>query len=297
MILGITGATGLLARHVLVAARADGHHVIAYSRQEGATLPNAHEVRRWEPTGPPPDVRGLDAIIHLAGESIQGRWTSAKRAAILESRVNGTRTLVTALAEQASTATLVCASGSGFYGDRGDELLEESSTPGSGFLSEVTQAWEAEARRAEPHGARTVQARLGMVLSAEGGAFPLLQRLHRLGLGGRLGHGRQWVPWVHVADAAALLLLAATNPSLRGPLNVVAPDSVTQEQFSHELAAALHRPAWLVTPAWALRVGLGEQASLLLESQRVRPLIAKQTGYVFQFPTLRQALVNVLSPT
>lgn len=293
MILGLTGATGLLGRAVADAAHARKHRVIAFSRRPHVTIEAADEVRRWDTTHPP-NVRGVEAVIHLAGESIQGRWTPAKRAAIRQSRIEGTRALVTALAEQAPAATLVCASGISYYGHRGDDVLEETASPGSGFLSEVAQALEAEAGRASAHGARVVTARLGLVLSRRGGAFPLLKRLHQLGLGGRLGNGRQWISWIHEADAAALLLTAAEDARYTGPLNAVAPHPVPQAEFSRELAACLQRPAWCRTPAWTLRLVLGEQASLLLDSQRARPAVAEQAGFIFRHPTLASAFSEVL---
>jgi len=189
---------------------------------------------------------------------------------------------------------LVSVSAVGFYGDRGDEELDEAAVAGEGFLPEVCEAWEAEARQAENAGVRVVTARLGIVLSSRGGALPRMLLPFRLGVGGKLGSGRQWMSWVHVDDVVGLLLHAATREQIRAALNVVSPSPITNAAFTDELARALHRPALLPVPRLALRVALGEVSGALLESQRVLPRVARETSYAFAFPELTSALVACL---
>jgi uncharacterized protein (TIGR01777 family) len=195
------------------------------------------------------------------------------------------------LPEEARPAALVCASAVGFYGDhRGDEALDESAAPGGGFLADLCVEWEAEAARAEALGLRRVSLRFGVVLSRRGGALALLAPIFRLGLGGRLGSGRQWMPWIHVDDAAGLALRAADDASLRGPVNAVAPEAVRNADFTRAVARAVHRPAWLPVPAFPVRLALGEIAGELLGSRRVLPVRARAAGYAFLRPELAPAL-------
>lgn len=294
MILGLTGATGFLGRHVRRLAAASGHQIIAFSRSAEAEIPGACEVRVW-PESAMPDVSRCDGLIHLAGESVMGMWTRRKRAAILDSRVDGTRRLVNAVVAAADRPrVLVCASGVGFYGDRGDEWLDESSAPGAGFLASVTQAWEAEAMAARAVGTRVVPARIGLVLGPDGGAWPMLRRVFGVGFGGRLGSGRQWMSWVHVEDAARLLIHAAESSALDGPMNVVSPHPVTNADFTRALGTALHRPTFATVPAWSLCLVLRDQARMVLDSQRVQSAAARASGYAFLHPRLEDAL-NALS--
>jgi uncharacterized protein (TIGR01777 family) len=290
MVIGLTGSTGFLGRHVIRTATAEGHEIVAFSRNRTAVVPGAREVREWPDQGRP-DVDGCEAVIHLAGEPVLGLWTRAKRTAILDSRVDGTRRLVAALQESPVRAhTLVCASAIGYYGDRGDEPLTEASAAGDGFLSEVTQAWEREAAAAQSFGMRVVSGRIGLVFGPEGGPWPLLRRVFGLGGGGRLGTGRQWMSWVHVRDAAALLVAAAVDARYHGAVNVVSPDPVRNAELTRAVARALHRPAVLPVPALALRALLRDQSRMFLDSQRVLPEAARRLGYVFAFPTLAAAL-------
>jgi uncharacterized protein (TIGR01777 family) len=290
MIIGLTGATGFIGRHFTAAATAAGHSVVVFSRRADAAVPGAVEVRHLE-TGCRPDLSGLSVVVHLAGESVLALWTSKKRKAILESRVQSTRDLVEAMSEMVPRpAAFICASGIGYYGDRGDELLTESSSRGAGFLSDVTKAWETEAGIAREHGLRTVSCRLGLVLGPDGGGWPLLRRVFGLGLGGRLGSGRQWTSWVHVTDVAGLMLAAATDERFAGPLNGVAPTPVTNREFTRAVSKSLRRPAILPVPERILRTMLREQARLFLDSQRVVPAEALRLGYQFAFPTLEKAL-------
>lgn len=293
MILGVTGATGFIGRHVIRQATEQGHHVIAYSRQPAALVPGASEVRRWAGNAPP-DLHDLDALIHLAGENVLGRWTSSKKERIRASRIDSTRHIVEALATQPHPpASFVCASGVSYFGDAGSRELTEKTPLGHGFLAEVSQAWEREAEKARALGVRTVSARLGMVLGPDGGAWPLLRTIFRVGLGGRLGSGQQWISWIHARDAARLLLAAAGDNRFEGPLNAVSPSPVTNCEFTCALSQALTRPALFPAPAFALRLMLGEQASMLLDSQRAVPEKALALGFTFDFPDLPSALSHL----
>ena len=225
MRIGITGASGFIASALGRHAAEAGHQIVAFSRSGRVEESWVAESRAMSPDA---DFSGCDALVHLAGESLFGWWTASKKARIWSSRVDITRSLVGSLARaSARPSVLICASGAGFYGDRDDELLDERSTKGSGFLSDLCEKWEGEAMRAGDLGVRVVTLRAGMVLGADGGAFPLLRRMFRLGLGGRLGSGRQWMPWIHVRDAAGTILWAIENPRVHGPLNLVSPGLVT----------------------------------------------------------------------
>lgn len=293
MKIGITGASGFIGSHLARLARTRGHAPIAFSRQPQAA-PDFVEARPFsiETT---PDLSGLDAIVHLAGESIMGLWTPAKKRRIRASRVEGTRRIVEAL-QAAPDAAPIFVSGSaiGFYGDTGEREVDESSPGGDGFLAEVSQAWEAEAARADR--TRTVLLRTGFVVGPDGGAMKLIGPAFRAGLGGKLGSGRQWMSCVHVDDVAGLVLHALENESVRGPLNAVLPEPVRNLDFTKALGRAVHRPAILPAPALALKVLLGQLSHLLLDSQRVRPTATLASGYRFQFPTLDSALAASLRP-
>lgn len=297
MRLGITGAGGFIGRHLQTLARERGHSVVCYSRRAAAgpnhlTQPAATPWELPEPDAP------LDALIHLAGEPVFGAWTAAKRARIRDSRVAFTENLVRHLATwKQPPPTLLCASGVGFYGDRQDLELTESSPPGSGFLAEVCQGWETAAATASTTlGARVVSLRTGLVLGADGGAFPLMRRAFSLGAGGNLGSGQQWMPWIHIADEVGLILFASETPSLSGPLNLASPQPVTNAEFTRTLAACLRRPGFLHAPAFMLRTLLGDLANeMLLVSQRVLPEKALALGYRFQFTDLKTALAQVLA--
>lgn len=293
MILGVTGAAGFIGRHFTRFAAGEGHTVIGYSRQVAALAPGAGEMRPW-PADSPPDLRGLDALIHLAGENVLGRWTAAKKERIHASRINTTRRVIEALASTpGNPAALICASGISFYGDAGNQELTENAPPGRGFLADVSQAWEHEAGKAHAHGVRVTHARFGMVLGPDGGAWPLLRTIFRAGLGGLLGSGRQWLSWIHIDDAVRLLLTAATDPRCEGPFNAVSPTPVTNSEFTRSLARTLRRPAPFPAPAFALKLVLGEQASMLLDSQRALPEKALACGFTFQFPGLAPALKHL----
>lgn len=253
----------------------------------------------WDPLAPlsPAKVSGFHAVIHLAGESVVGRWTEEKKKAIRDSRVQGTRNLVAALAQsEARPAVLVCASAVGFYGNRGDELLSEQSVVGQGFLSEVCREWEEASRIAAEAGIRTVNIRIGLVLSAKGGALGNMLTPFKLGLGGRVGSGQQWWSWIHVDDIVRGIHHAIRTESLSGPVNLVAPNPVRNLEFTKVLASVLERPAIFPVPEFALRLAFGKMAAeeLLLASQRVEPGKLKASGYTFRFRELRAALENLV---
>jgi TIGR01777 family protein len=288
MKIGITGASGFIGRAVQRLAASGGHEVIPYSRSPG---PGA---RRFA-LETPPDLSGLDAVVHLAGESVLGLWTREKKRRIHRSRVEGTRRIVEALARDGSgPRTLICASAIGYYGETGETEVDELSGPGEGFLAGVCRDWENEARRAEDLGVRVVRVRVGFVLG-RGGAMKRIGPVFRLGLGGRLGDGRQWMSGVHVDDVAGIFLWAAENPGVTGAFNAVMPEPFRNGEFTRAVAEIVRRPAVFPVPAWALRLALGELSGLLLDSIRVRPRQTVEAGYVFRFATLRAALQDVLT--
>jgi hypothetical protein len=286
MIVAITGGTGFIGGALVERLKSRGDQVRLLSRSRGPYL--------WDPlAGPPPPeaLDGADAVIHLAGESVSQYWTAAAKRRILESRVAGTRNLVEGLRRMsAPPRVLVSASAVGFYGDRGDEVLDESSVAGTGFLPEVSQAWEAEANAASGLGIRVVTKRTGVVLHPGGGALAKMLLPFKLGLGGRLGSGRQWMPWIHLDDQIGLTLFALDTPGLAGPVNAAAPGAATNAEFVRSLGRALGRPAVIPAPAFVLRMALGEMAQIVLSSQRVVPRALEQAGYLFRYLTLADAL-------
>jgi uncharacterized protein (TIGR01777 family) len=290
----LTGGTGFVGHRLQSALVASGHTITVVTRH-----PERHRTARagvsyvpW-----PPDLARQQAVVHLAGEPIFGRrWNAAVKQEILESRVRSTRALVDAMAASAQRPEVfVCASAVGWYGDRGDEVLDERATPGSTFLAEVCKAWEAEARRAEDLGVRVVRLRSGVVLGPGGGALAKMLLPFKLGLGGPIGAGRQWFPWIHARDIAELYVRAVDDPKLAGAVNGVAPEPVTNRDFARALGRALHRPAVLPTPAFALRLALGEVTDVLLESQRCVPRAAQAAGFAFRFPSLDAALSDIVA--
>jgi hypothetical protein len=241
-------------------------------------------------------IQGAGALVHLAGETVVGRWNKYRKQDIRDSRVVGTRHLVDAIAEAKSKpGVLVCASAVGYYGSRGEEELTEESGPGSDFLAEVCQAWEAEARRAEEFHVRVVMLRIGMVLGREGGALKQMLIPFKLGLGGPVGNGQQWVPWVSIDDVVGIILHAIEHSSVKGPVNATAPNPVRNREFTKTLGHVLHRPAFLPAPAIGLKLLLGEFADVLLTSQRIIPKQIQETGYKFTHPTLEAALRAILA--
>ncbi len=291
----LTGASGPIGTAVLASFGGQDAQVVRMVRGRAQ---NAAQIS-WDPMGPlsPEVVSGFDTVVHLAGESIVGRWTAEKQKAIRESRVQGTRHLAAALAAcQNKPRVFVCASAIGFYGNRGDEILREESASGQGFLPEVCREWENATRAASDAGIRTVNIRIGVVMSPKGGALGKMLPPFKIGLGGRIGSGRQWSSWIHVDDIAGGIHHAMHTESLSGPVNFVAPNPIRNAEFTKVLASVLRRPAFFPVPPLALRLAFGKMAAeeLLLSSQRVEPGKLSATAYPFRFPELRAALANLL---
>jgi len=298
----VSGATGLVGARLTAALAEAGATVRALTRAAGSAArilgPRAAPVE-WDGIHPPSaGLAGCRAVVHLAGEPVfAGRLTAERRRRIRSSRIESAAAIVTALgrlpADQRPHA-LISASAVGYYGDRGDERLDEDAAPGRGFLADVCRDWEAAALRANELGVRVVCLRLGIVLAREGGALPRMALPFRLGVGGRLGDGRQWVPWIHVDDVVALIRACLADDSLRGPVNATAPEPVRNASFTQALARQLHRPALLPVPAFALRAALGELAIELLGSRRVVPARALAHGFPFAHSSLETALAREL---
>ncbi len=292
----VSGASGLIGSALTPDLEAAGHRVTRLVR--GRARPGWGEVA-WEPEAgrmPPQALEGMDAVLHLAGESIAGRWTADKKRRIYDSRVRGTRVICEALRQVVKPPkTFVCASAIGYYGDRGERLLREESRAGEDFLARVCVDWEAAAAPAMERGIRVVPLRLGMVLSASGGALGQMLPPFRLGLGGRLGGGAQYVSWVTLDDVAGAILHVLTTESLHGAVNLVAPGPVSNRDFTRTLGRVLRRPTRFAVPALAARLLFGEMAdALLLASTRVEPAKLNASGYAFRYPALEGALRHVL---
>lgn len=293
----ISGGSGLIGSALTNTLRADGQVVSHFIRPGGKAAPG--DVL-WNPSRATVDVpalEGHDAIVHLGGASIaDGRWTDKRKAILRSSRVDSTRVLVDSLTHlKQPPRVFVCASAIGYYGDRGDELLTESSGYGNDFLAILCRAWEAEATRASANGIRTVTTRFGVILATQGGALPQMLTPFKLGVGGRLGSGKQWISWVALEDVVKVLRTAIDNENVNGPVNVVAPQPVRNSEFTRVLAGVLHRPAVFPAPAFALRLALGQMAdALLLSSQRVQPEKLAKISYKFRYETLQSALQAIL---
>jgi len=293
----ISGATGLVGCALVESLRAEGHAVARLVRPGGAA--EAGDIR-WDPAAGSLDVaamEGADAVVNLSGSNIAGgRWTARRKAELRSSRVDTTRLLVDALSQlRQKPRAFLSASATGIYGNRADEVLTEDSEPGTDFLAMLARDWEAEARRAEPLGIRTVLLRFGVILARNGGALPLMLLPFRFGVGGRLGSGRQWFSWITLEDSIAIVRAAIVNDGLSGPVNVVAPNPVQNAKFTRIVAKVLRRPAIFPTPAFALRAVLGEMAdALLLASQRVRPERLLTIGHRFRFEDFSAALRAIL---
>ena len=300
MLVAVTGASGLIGSALTRRLRAEDHQVLRLTRSR----PSAPDQVQWDPTAGRLDADALakaDAVVHLAAKNLgeRLRWNARVKRELLESRVEATPLVARTMADLAGRSggprVLVCASGVGYYGDRGDEVLTESSSPGSGFLAEVCMQWEAAADPAREAGLRVVHLRTGPVQDMAGGGLPKQALLFRLGLGGRLGSGRQWLSWTALGDIVGAYLHALTHDELDGPVNNAAPNPVTNAEFTATLARVLGRPAMLPVPAFAPRLVLGEAADeFLFVSQRALPVRLRETGYRFQFPELEQALRHTL---
>ena len=293
----ISGASGFIGSAIRPALTAAGHTPFVLVRR----APVGYEVA-WNPAQPldAEKLAGFDAIVHLAGKSISGRWSEKFKREVRESRVLGTQTLATAAAESYRKTGLprifVAASATGYYGNRGDEELTEGSQPGSGFLSEVCEEWESAARPAAEAGVRVVNLRIGVVLAKHGGALQAMLPAFRLGLGGPIGDGRQYMSWITLDDVVSAFVFALTNEGLHGPVNAVAPQPVRNSEFAHALGQALHRPAFFPLPAFVVRTVFGEMGeALLLGSARVRPAQLAAAGYTYHHPELSEALQATLT--
>jgi uncharacterized protein len=295
----ITGSTGLVGTALAQDLQRAGHTVCRLVRPgTSAGVSPGFDVNWNSATGELGGAAvGADAVVNLAGASIADkRWTPQRKQLLRDSRVNTTRALVQALAKMsARPRVLVSASATGFYGNRGDEVLTESSEPANDFLSGIAKEWESEATKAEALGIRVVRARFGVILSKQGGALPQMMRPFQFFIGGKIGAGKQWMSWITLDDTVAILRLALENANLTGALNVVSPQPVTNAEFTKTLAASLHRPAFFPAPAFALRLILGEMAdALLLSSQRVQPAQLQKLNYKFLHPNLAAALAAIL---
>ncbi len=294
----ISGGSGLVGTALTESLRGDGHTVAHLVRPGGPV--SAGDIR-WDPASAFINVNAMevaDAVVNLNGASIGGgRWTPDRKQILRSSRVDSTRFLVASLARlDRKPRVFVSASAIGYYGNRGDEDLDESSASGSDFLAELCRDWEAEAIRAQASGIRTVLTRFGIVLSKKGGALTQMLTPFKLGLGGRLGTGKQWISWVALEDVVGILRSALSIEQASGPVNVVAPNPVQNSEFTRVLASVLHRPAIFPAPAFALRVALGEMAdALLLSSQRVRSERSPAAGYAFRYENLEPALHAILA--
>lgn len=294
--IAVTGSTGLVGRQLVAFLRVGGHEVVRLVRGK----PSAADEIFWDPNGGDIDaasLEGLDAVVHLAGASIAGGlWTRKRRAAIRDSRVNGTSLLARTLADLSQPpGVLISTSAVGFYGDRGDEVLTEQSAPGEGFLADVVQAWEKCATPAAAAGIRVVHPRFGVVMAGEGGMLPLISLPFRFGAGGPLGNGEQYLSWIALDDLVGVLFEAIVNEGLRGPVNAVAPEPVTNAEFSKTLGKVLRRPSFFRTPASLMKLAAGQMAEeVILVSQRVMPVVLGDAGFEFAFPSIEQALRHEL---
>ena len=293
----ITGASGLIGKALQTSFGSPGHEMLLASRKDPQ---NANEIK-WDVENgfaAPEKLEGVDAVIHLAGENVSGglRWTDEKKQAIRDSRVLGTRSVVRAMAAmKRKPSVFLATSAIGFYGDRADEIVTESSAAGDTFLAEVSKAWENEARRAEDAGVRTVLLRIGIVLSKDGGALAAMLTPFKFGVGGVVGSGKQWMSWISLDDVVRIFNFALEKQDLRGAVNVVSPEPVTNEVFTKTLGDVLYRPTMLPLPAFAINMIFGEMGdALLLASTRVEPKRLIDAGFVFEYKNLKKAIENAV---
>jgi len=294
MQIAISGASGFVGRHLTKVLEASGHSVLRLGRS--AKGPGQ---RQWDPMAGPPDLKTdppLDAVIHLAGEPVSQRWSQKVKDRIRDSRVIGTRHMVEAIRNLAvKPKVLVNGSATGWYGDGGDRVLDESEAAGNGFLADVCREWEAEADAAAKLGVRVVKIRTGIALGPDGGALAKMLLPFRLGLGAKLGDGKQWMSWIHIDDLTGMMQFAAENEKASGAWNGVAPAPATNAAFTKELAAALHRPAIFTAPEFLVKLGAGEMAQIVFASQRCSPKAPQAAGFEFRYPELGSALRAVVS--
>jgi uncharacterized protein len=294
----VSGGTGFIGRRIVERLLQDGHYVGVWSRKPGAEKRTAVASFSWDPLrGEPPaeSLNTMDAVIHLAGEPVAQRWNAEVKRRIRDSRVSGTRALVDAIGRvQHKPRVLVCASAIGYYGDRGDEILTESSSPGSGFLADLCRGWELEADRAAAFGLRVIKLRIGFVLGKNGGALARMVPAFRAFAGGRLGSGKQWMPWIHVSDVAEMFIHAVES-DISGVWNATSPNPVTNAVFTREMGKALHRPAVFPVPLFALKLVFGEMGQHMLDSTRVIPDAALEANFQFRYPDVGPALRDLLA--
>jgi uncharacterized protein (TIGR01777 family) len=295
MKVAVTGATGLIGSALVAALKGRGDDITALSRDPGrAAAQLGVSAVAWEPaSGPAPAaaLAGHDAVVNLAGANIAQRWSTKAKEAIRTSRIDGTRNLVEGLrAADPRPRVLVSASGVGYYGPRGDELVDESGAAGSDFLAKICDDWEAAADEARALGMRVVRLRTGVVLAKEGGALAKMLPPFRAGVGGPVAGGRQWVPWVHLDDVVAMYMAASDDDRWTGPVNAAAPEPVTNAELSKALGRAIHRPAVLPVPAIALKILYGEMSQVVTTGQRAVPARAQELGYGFRHSDLDEAL-------
>ena len=293
----ITGASGLIGQALQKSFAEKGHDLLLASRKE-ATDDQHIQWSIEDGFAEPEKLEGIDAVVHLAGESVSGlRWTDEKKKAIRDSRVLGTRNVVDAISKlKDKPKVFVAASAIGFYGERGDEEVTESSAAGDNFLAEVSKAWESESRRAEDAGIRTVLLRTGIVLSKDGGALATMLTPFKLGVGGVVGSGKQWMSWISLDDHVAAINYAIENENLRGAVNSVSPNPVTNEEFTKTLGEVLYRPTFLPLPEFAVSMVFGEMGdALLLTSTKVLPKRLEGVGFEFKYPELKAAIQNAVN--
>lgn len=296
----VTGGTGFLGRALCQRLIENGHQVTVLSRSAEAAqrLPRGVGAAIGDPTVEgswQEEVTRCQGVVNLAGASIFGRWTKARKELITESRLLTTRNLVWALPERPEQETvLVSASAVGYYGPSGDEQLDETAPPGKGFLAQVCQDWEAEAQAADAKKTRVVRTRFGIVLGAGGGALEQMLPLFRKGLGGPLGSGRQWFSWIHRSDLVDAIVFCLENSAILGPVNLTSPQPVTNAEFTRALGQVLDKPTFLKAPGFAVRLFLGEFGSVLLTGQRVLPRVLEKAGFEFSFADLSAALADLL---
>jgi uncharacterized protein len=292
----ITGASGLIGRALQQSFAEQGHTMLLASRQE----PKDEQHIKWsieDGFADPGKLEGIDVVVHLAGENVSGlRWTEEKKQAIRDSRVLGTRNVVDAISKlKKKPNTFIASSAIGFYGERGDDEVTESSAPGDNFFAEVSTAWESESRRAEDAGIRTVLLRTGIVLSKNGGALSAMLTPFKLGVGGVVGSGRQWMSWISLDDEIAIINYAIENKEIRGAVNAVAPNPVTNEVFTKTLGEVLYRPTFIPLPAFAISMLFGEMGdALLLASTKVLPKRLEEAGFKFKYPELKGAIEHAV---
>jgi len=293
----VSGSSGLIGAALLASWKGSGARIARLARPSTVRGTSDEQRIPWDPAQPisPETVSGFDAVIHLAGENIAGRWTASKKVRLRESRIPTTANLARALAgTKAKPQIFLSASAIGYYGNRGDEILTEQSSPGSGFTADLAREWEQASLPAASAGIRTVQMRIGVVVATKGGALAKMLPAFKLGIGGKLGDGRQWMSWIDLQDVIGAIQHILRSDLLQGPVNLVAPKPVTNEEFSKTLGSILSRPTIFPVPVFAARLAFGEMADeLLFASQRVEPAKLISSGYPFRFPALRKSLESL----